>query len=707
MSMGIWKRGVAALFALVIFMGAGEAARAEESVYSEDEKQFVEDVGVLKVGYVADRVPISFENERGELDGVSREIFDLIAQNSGLQFDYVELPQGAVTYDYLFSQGFDLVTSVEYNKQNLAANGIIVSHPYLSSKKVIIGRKDLVFQFDKHLKVAVVAGSQTIKKVLKEQYPNFEPVDYKTVQDCFDAVEEGKADVLIQNQYVAEFWIHKPKYEKLQVIPVIGLQDELCFSAVTPLDNADPQYQERARKIVAIINKAILQMSEDEVTNFIIRAMVEDTYEYTVSDFLYSYRYLIMILAVALLIVGCLVFIIVRLYIKTARARAEAAAKGEFLSAMSHEIKTPLNGIIGLNYLMSQNMGDASQLETYLKQSSTAAKYLLSMVNNILDMSKLQERSVTLEERQFSLEEVLSAIFSVSAERMKKKEIRFWSEQKLPCPQIVADEARIEQIIMNLLDNAYKFTPEKGEVVVRVSQQAIKDSWVKTWIEVSDSGCGMSEEFQKKMFRTFAQEKSGVSKGDSGIGLGLSISYMLAKLMNGDLRVESTEGEGSRFIFEFLAKEALEAAKDVQEKDAASEDAAAGQPAADVKILVAEDNELNREILTELLQGEGYHVAVAEDGEKAVEAFRKSAVGEFDVILMDLIMPRKDGFLAAQEIRAMDRPDASTVRIYACSANSKEKDISKVYLCGMDGFISKPLNIEKLLQHLKEDVART
>ena len=191
---------------------------------------------VYKVGYVQDRKPVSFINESGELGGITRYILDRISELSGVEFEYVALPTGSVTYDYLLNEGFDLVTSVEYNEENKQARGILISDPYLSSQKVIVAREGVEFSYNADLKVAVSTGSQTLKKVLTRIFPNFELVDYDSVEACLDAMKRGEADLLIQNQYVAEYWLYRPSYENLKVIPIMGLEDKLCFSAVVPLE---------------------------------------------------------------------------------------------------------------------------------------------------------------------------------------------------------------------------------------------------------------------------------------------------------------------------------------------------------------------------------------------------------------------------------------------------------------------------------------
>ncbi len=653
--------------------------------------------GVLKVGYVSDRNPISFRNKEGELDGVSRKIFDRLQEISGLQFEYVALPSGPVTYDYLLGEGFDFVTSVEYNEENKKARGILISHPYLTSKKVVVGRPDLVFDANAHLRVAVSTGSQTLKKVMAAMYPNFELVDYETMEDCFDAVNDGKVDILIQNQFVAERYLYKPVYEKLIVVPVIGMDDELCFSAVTPLEDTGGKEWERCEELLNVIDRAIALLTEDEVTNYIIEGTMENIYDLTYEDLFYRYRYALLALAAAFVLVLVMIAMIARYRLRTADAQAEAKAKGNFLSTMSHEIRTPLNGMIGLNYLMEQNLDDRQKMKDYLRQSSSTAKYLQSLISDILDMSKLEMNKMELVSSPFSLKDALAVIETIERSRMTEKEIDFRMDMDVPHPFIVGDEVRLEQIILNIIDNAYKFTPAGGSVRVQVRQTPSGDGKTSTEIKVSDTGCGISEEFQQKIFHMFTQERSTVSKGNQGTGLGMSISYLLAELMGGDLRVESKLGQGSCFTFSFPAEIVQEDPRTGRQDT----ETRAGEIPEDCHILIAEDNELNGQILTEILREEGFWTSLAVNGQVAVDLFKASAQGEYSAILMDLRMPEKDGYEAAKEIRALPRPDAKTVRIFACTADSFQEDREKAIACGMDNFVAKPVDVKKLIMLLR------
>lgn len=404
----------------------------------------------------------------------------------------------------------------------------------------------------------------------------------------------------------------------------------------------------------------------------------------------------VIMLTVVVIVLCLMMFLIIRISLTSATAKAEAKSRGEFLSNMSHEIRTPLNGIIGLNHLMQQNTQNPGKLAEYLKKSDSTAKYLLSLVNDILDMSKLQSDKMLLVPKPFSVNALISTTESLMRSRMEDKGIDFQVETNIICSNLIGDDVRIEQILVNILGNAVKFTPEGGRVTMRVFQSAEGDR-ISTTYQIEDTGCGISEEFQRKIFNPFSQERNGISQGRQGTGLGMSISSLLAKQMGGTLAVTSRLGEGSCFTFSVTAEIYQGESINAVVKDNALQDLDIGRK---LHILVAEDNELNAEILLEILHASGFTTVRATDGREVVELFEKSAPYEFDVILMDVQMPVRDGFEATKLIRKLNRPDAKTITIYACTANTFREDQDKAREIGMDGFISKPIDVNKLIQML-------
>ena len=271
----------------------------ELQFFSREEMEYVASRDTLRVAYVADRKPLSFTNAKGEMDGISREIFDVIAEISGLNFEYVALPEGDITYAFLQEQEIDIVTGVEYNSTNMNAGGMLLSTPYLSSRKVMVSMKGFDYNPEQSYKIAVPEGSQTVHKVLGILYPNLEVVNYNNNAACFDALYKGEVDLLIQNQYVVEGILTKPRYSDFVVVPMEGLADELCFSTIVNLNGNYGMSEAESILLITILNKAISQIEDQEIDNIIVRETLQNPYQLDIFDFVYSYRVAITAAAVA------------------------------------------------------------------------------------------------------------------------------------------------------------------------------------------------------------------------------------------------------------------------------------------------------------------------------------------------------------------------------------------------------------------------
>ena len=385
-------------------------------------------------------------------------------------------------------------------------------------------------------------------------------------------------------------------------------------------------------------------------------------------------------------------------------AQANAEAKTSFLRKMSHEIRTPLNALIGLNYLMLNNLQDTTKVKYYLEKSASTSQYLLTLINDILDISKLEQSAITLIQEPFSLSKITSLLQAMLKEQLEKKSIEFTVQEEISYPTILGDEMRLKQVLLNILSNALKFTPEKGHITLAVSQTAEKVSLITTTFKITDNGIGMSPEFQKHIFESFTQEKQEnpakeLKIEQQGSGLGMAISYLLMQQMGGSLSVDSTLGQGSCFIVTLPATPAsLPNATSLNTQQKPLPKLAATKQ----HILIAEDNKLNADILLNILKRNGYLATIATNGQKAVDLFISSKSYHFYAILMDSQMPVMDGYTAAQKIRSSHKEDAKTIQIFACTANTAGEDRKKAVEAGMNGFIAKPIDVAKLLAILQK-----
>ncbi len=417
---------------------------------------------------------------------------------------------------------------------------------------------------------------------------------------------------------------------------------------------------------------------------------------------------MLVIIALAILVSVSVValIIVLRTQNKTEQALAREKAQSEFLSNMSHEIRTPLNGLVGLNYLMITAIDDPSkknQVKAWLSKSHSTSKYLLALINDILDVSKLRAGKVEVVKEPLLIEALVDAIFSMQCDNIKNRGIEYSTDVKITVPCILGDEVHIKQVLMNIISNAAKFTPAGGFIKLSVRQIKTDETHVTTTFICEDSGCGMSKEFLTKIFDVFTQERNSNSDSIKGTGLGMSISKLLVNAMGGEIKVESELNKGSKFTISIPAE--ISAIPDYLnfnvDEEAERMAQAYKSETESMKVLIAEDNELNAEILIEILKDSGFEVGYAVDGSQAVEMFAQSKPNEYGVVLMDMRMPVMDGCEASKKIRSLDRPDAKTVPIFACTANSFKEDRIKAFDSGMNDFLTKPIDIKALLQKME------
>lgn len=398
--------------------------------------------------------------------------------------------------------------------------------------------------------------------------------------------------------------------------------------------------------------------------------------------------------ALLALLVAAVLFAVFRSERDARVARESEKAKSAFLANMSHEIRTPLNGLVGLQYLMRQNMADSEKLSDYLDQADVSADYLKSVITDVLDMSKIESGQMELYAQPFDLKAMLDDVGTLIGLQARPHELDFSVVyDELPARHVVGDEMRIKQVVVNLLGNALKFTPKGGRVTLEARQRVV-DGMAVTTLIVSDTGCGMSPDFLERIWEPFEQEKRVSSQ--NGTGLGAALSKVLVDKMGGTIEVESEQGRGSTFTVTLPLAVASDEAVAEMAPAAQGEDTLEG-----TRVLVAEDNAVNRMIIVDILEDEGCVVTAASDGAEAVEAFADSDEGFFDVVLMDLQMPLMDGYQAASAIRALKRGDAATVPIMALTANAFRDDVDRALASGMDDVVTKPLDVGLLLDKLR------
>lgn len=381
---------------------------------------------------------------------------------------------------------------------------------------------------------------------------------------------------------------------------------------------------------------------------------------------------------------------------KLQEAEEASKYKTTFLSKMSHEIRTPMNGIIGMMALAQNQLAEDSPAKPYLYKAEEVSQYMLSLINDILDMSRIEAGKIELEEKSFDLRALGDKLRVMFQKNVEAKGVRFALEYiDFDVNYVIGDELRISQILINFLSNSVKFTSE-GEIRVTFRQMLKEEGRIDLMVRVHDTGIGMEPEFISRIFRPFEQESTEIIKKYGGSGLGMAIADQMVRLMGGEIVIDSMPGQGSDFMV-FLNLPIA----DVQPADGEDKEEALTEETDDfsyegLHILMAEDNEINAEIAVSILEMKGARVDVAVNGQEAVEKFAANPPGYYDLILMDIQMPLMDGREATKTIRSMQRPDAKEILIFALSADAFVEDRRHSAEIGMDGHFAKPIDFEAM-----------
>lgn len=655
----------------------------ELTVISESEKEYINSGEDVKVVYDPKWVPLSYTNDKGNFDGALSVIFEKISENTGLRFSYLSCSSEEEALEKFRSGEADIFAGFPYDYTWAAQNSAKITVPFSSLPIFIATRTDSTGGN----RAATVSGDYLkyfSGNILKDPY-SF--ADYLSTEECLMAVLSNQADVAFVDSYEMGYYSKRFAYQNV-VYKATGTNYSLS-AAVS--DKADD-------RLYSILSKAAASIGSETVNQAMENTSLS-TKSLSFMDMLYDNQRLMILVftilgfAAAMLLAG---FISARrMKNKNAELKKAANAKSEFLSNMSHDMRTPLNGIIGYTGL-ARSTSDPAEKEGYLEKIKISGEFLLNLINDTLDISKIESGKYTLNPEIVSGSEIIrNAVVPIEISAEEKGVHFLVDTERAPKGYFEADVINTQKVLLNLLSNAVKFTPEGGTVKLTIEAIDPPLNQKNCRFIIEDNGIGMDEEFQKKMFEPFTQEVSPAVRNTQGTGLGLSIVKQIVTMMGGTISVKSSQGKGTRFEI-LLPVKKVEGA-DKKETDQTAADVLRGK-----HVLLCEDNEMNTEIARKVIESRGLVVSSAENGEIGVRKFSDSAVGYYDVILMDLRMPVMDGFTAAEEIRKLDRADASSVQILAMSADAYEEDIEKCRRTGMNGHISKPIDNVKMFDALEK-----
>ena len=658
----------------------------------------------LVVGVWTDRAPLSYV-ENGKLKGILPDLFAKIMQKAGIPYT-IKLPKDKADYEKMCLDGsVDVIMDWRHDNIPLAEErDYALSKKYLDTRIVLLKRNTLKGQ--PH--TFAVENTTRLSNVEDKLVDDANVFLTNNVDESVRAVAYGKADATYLYYYMALYYLNQGSYKNLvyEILDNPGPDVHIAFTAGV------------SHELSGIISKCISQISNEERTQIInkyttFQPQNMDFVTYIAYNPQMTLLFFVFILAISL---GFLLMYM-RLHEKkrllaqeqayavkqeqlAEAAQAANKSKTSFLFNMSHDIRTPMNAIIGFANLAQNAKCSTEQMHSYLSKILVASQHLLSLINDILEMSRIESGKITLEPAPTSWNEMLQELQTIMQEQIESKKQSFTiSIAPLTHDYVMIDKLRMEQVLVNLVSNASKYTPERGSIRVELAQYpAAKPGCALYKISVIDNGMGMSEDFVKKIFSPFERANNTTVSKIQGTGLGMSITKSIVDLANGTIDVKSKLGEGTEIIVAVtlcLCTDAETAARNAEQLD--KQQAQAEQPDFKGKhLLVVEDNKLNREITVTILEQTGIITEQAEDGSVAVKMVQEAAPGYYDLILMDIQMPIMDGYEATKQIRALPDKRLAQLPIIAVSANAFEEDKKASLAAGMDGHIAKPINVPDL-----------
>ena len=692
---------------------------AVNAALSPEEGAWVRDHGRIRVGYLEAYLPFCGLDEDGNAGGVITDIFqeweEQLNLRDQLKVEYVPYTRYSELTDALqagdIDAAFPIYDSIWISEQE----GIVQTNNLVSSTIYMIYKGE--FSGDTTQVIALSDQSAFQRNYVAANYPASQLYPADTLEACLDAVKQGKATCTFFNSGQAEPYLSRNEYEKLNRLS-LGEPVNYCIGV-----------RKGNNVVYSLLERGISLIDKSAMTNAMY-AYSSVGVSYSVADFIQDN--VLLVLSVTLIFIALILAVAVMLAVSLRRTKEQARreeemlrvtteqkedleaarnhlqeavrlaeqanrAKTAFLFNMSHDIRTPMNAILGFADLAEKRQNEPALVRDYLYKIRSSGDVLLSILNNVLEMSQIEKGAVKLEETVCGVEQFYDRIFTVFEAQMREKGIQFPRSLSLRHRDFYCDPAKLSEIFLNILSNAWKYTESGGTVEMRVEELPAGEDTALLRTAIRDTGRGMSPEFLSHIFDEFARERISEKNNIEGTGLGMSIVKRLTDLMGGSVHVESTPGEGTVVTVEIPHRAAVREEPAETSDDEGSEDPFEGK-----RILLAEDNDINAEIVSEILTSVGLSVERAEDGQICLDMVKEKPAGYYDLILMDIQMPNMNGYEASRAVRALHEPGKSDLPIFALTANTSEEDRRNAVEAGMNRHLGKPIDVEGLLKTLSE-----
>lgn len=664
-------------------------------VLNEEEKQWLDaHENTIRVGYLKDNLPFCGE-ENGKLTGILGTVLDTVREKYEITIKTVPCSTGEEMNEALQSGEIDIAGPILQDFYTQEQFQVVLTDEIFDITPVVIYKGNEYT--DSLSTIAATETSLYSKLMVSRLFPDAEIKLYDTQEECLEAVANGKVGATVIPS------------SKINLLNESSLTKSLSFAEMAKRQELGMFTTRENRRAATIINKAIVQSSN--ILNGVVLAQNSvSEKKVTLQDVLAEYAGLAIV--VSFVIIFVLLLLVYSLSVSRKKqmealkeaqdANAANIAKTTFLNHMSHDIRRPMNAIVGFTEIAMKRKPD-KEVENCLKKIRQSSEYLMTLMNDVLDISRIESGKLEYKPVPVDLRDMLNTVLSIARGYIENRDLNLYvSREELKTPYVMADELRIREVLLNIISNAVKFTKDGGTISFVAENCPGNDAHhVIVRYRISDTGIGMSEEFLDRIFDEFSQENDGARTSYKGTGLGMAIAKKYVDLMGGKIKVSSRQGIGSIFTVEIplLIAEHVE----TEEKEKLRKD----MDLHGLHVLLAEDNDLNAEIAVSLLEEQGMIVTRAADGKSVLAQFCHTAPGTFDLILMDIMMPEMNGYETTKAIRNLpDRPDGKKIPVIAMTANAFAEDVQAALDAGMDDHVAKPVDMEILTSVITKYIER-